>query len=121
MRFVTNPGLSSDSHVVFSVFGEGMSQFGDIVSRLLADHDLDALHDRNRVHEVQPDHALRVFEVGRDRGDRERARVRREDGVVDTTDRIEVSEDVAFDREILEGRFDDDITVLEVLEGRSCR
>jgi hypothetical protein len=84
--------------------------------RLGPGDDLHETHDRRRVEEVEPEDAVRVRRRRGDRGDRQGARIRREDGRR-IGGRVEGSEDRPLQVEILQGSLDHHIgLVAELLE-----
>ena len=104
-----NPGESAQatgvrSHEATSAIARAATS-GDVGR---AAHDLDEAHHRRRIEEVETEDALRAGRRLGDRGDRERARVRREDRV-GRGDGVEHPEDRPLEVQILERGLDDDV------------
>ena len=89
----------------------------DVLGRPLGANDLDERHQRRRIEEVHPDHALGPLEHRRDLGHRKRRCVRSEDRVV-PNDSFQRPEELVLHREVLERRFDHEIAPGEVGELR---
>ena len=80
----------------------------DLAGSQLPGHDLDEGHAGHRVEEVQPEDPRGLGGRGGDGLDRERAGVGRQDRVAPGT-RVERSEDLLFQAEVLERRLDDEL------------
>jgi hypothetical protein len=95
---------------------------GRVIRRDAADQ-LDELHHRNRVHEVNADELFRPVGRGREPRDRNRRSVGADDRV-GLQQGAEVGENLALDLLLLGGRLDDEIAVAELVErirGRDAR
>ena len=89
---------------------------------LEAGDDLDQPHQRHRIEEVHAADALGVLALRRDRGDRERGGVRRDDGL-GPDQLVELGEQRLLGVEPLDDGLDDDVglaDVLDVLRPRRC-
>ena len=76
--------------------------------RLRRANDLDERHQRGRVEEMEPEHVLRPAGRDRDRGHRQRARVRRQERVRRRLP-VERTEDRPLEVEVLDRRLDGDV------------
>jgi len=97
------------------VLGKGVREVDDGVGGALPDDNLHAVHDRDRVHEVEPDHVARAVGGARDGRDRQRRGVGREHHVV-VGHPVEVGEDVFLYVEVLDGGLDDHVRGREGVE-----
>ena len=114
-RLTTKPGVSLQRIGSLPSCPPNVKAARRLVVGELRAHDLDELHERRRVEEVHPDDALRVLARGRELGHRERGRVRRDDRVARQRP-LELGEDLALDRRLLEHGLDHDVAVGEVGE-----
>src|SRR6266576_2413585 len=86
-----------------------------VVRALERAHDLDQRQDRSRVEEVHADDALGPLGRLRDLGNRERGGVRREDRLR-TGDPVELGEDLALERQLLQHGLDHEVAIRQVGE-----
>ena len=97
----------------------GLRRLESGVLRRDAADDLDQLHDRHRVHEVNADEAFRPIGLGRQAGDRDRRGVGRKQRL-GIEHRAELGEDLALDRLVLGGRLDDHVGLGEPFHRLRC-
>ena len=90
----------------------------DLWIRALAGHDLDQRYELRRIEPVEAGEAVRSLERGRERGDRERRRVRREDGARHGEALCD-GEQLRLRPEVLGDRLDDQLRPVEAVLERA--
>ena len=92
-----------------------VNRFGDGAICRKAAHDLDQWQHRRRIEEVHAGDALRILQARRERGDRQRRRVGRQNRFRRDND-FELAQQRAFGLQILDDRFDDEPRVCAIGE-----
>ena len=106
IRFETKPGKSfASAGTLPNSSASSTIERGGLVGRVAPADDLDELQHRHRVEEVHADHPVGALRARRERRDRDRGRVRREDGVRRKR-RVGAPEHVLLHVGVLDDRFD---------------
>ena len=108
-------GVVAADRMLAELLAERVGRLEGLVGGALGADDLHERHQRRRVEEVHADDALGRRDRAGDLRDRERRRVRREDGV-GATDAFQLREQLPLGLELLDDRLDHDVAVGEVAD-----